>query len=82
LSDAERAEEALFMGLRLAEGLDLAALRSRLGFDVWERHGWELSRFVDAGLLVHDAGRRLALTRSGMLVANEIMMVFIGGSVR
>jgi len=82
LSTEERLEEALFMGLRLTEGIDLDAMRRRHGVDVTGRYGDELSRFVDLGLLVHDPGRRLALTREGMLVANEIMVVFIGGTVR
>jgi oxygen-independent coproporphyrinogen-3 oxidase len=81
LSDQERLEEALFMGLRLTDGLDLAAIRTRHGVDVVDRYGHELQRFVDAGWMVERPGR-LALTRSGMLVANEIMMVFIGDTVR
>ena len=78
----ERLEEALFTGLRLSAGLDLAAVAGRHGVDVWERYGAELARFVDGGLLVHEPGRRLALTRSGMLLANEVMAVFIGPPVR
>lgn len=74
----ERLEEALFMGLRLAKGLDLAALRQRYDVDVWRQYGAELERYVSAGLLFHDPERRLALTRQGMLLANEIMTVFIG----
>ena len=74
----ERLEEALFMRLRLVEGVDLVAIRSRHGVDVWERYGDQLQPFVDADLLVHEPQRRLALTRPGMLVANSIMTVFIG----
>ncbi|MEZ5284426.1 MAG: hypothetical protein R2712_06385 [Vicinamibacterales bacterium] len=81
LSRVEQQEEALFMGLRLAEGVDLAAMRDAYGVDVWKAHGGELSGFVEAGWVVHD-GHRMSLTRQGMLVASEIMMVFIGGSVR
>jgi coproporphyrinogen III oxidase-like Fe-S oxidoreductase len=50
--------------------------------DVWERYGPELAQFVDAGLLVHEPGKRLRLTRPGMLLANEVMAVFIGPTVR
>jgi oxygen-independent coproporphyrinogen-3 oxidase len=83
LSPGERVEEALFMGLRLTHGVDLSAIRLVYGVDVLCRYGAELSRFVDAGLLVVDGpGERLCLTRQGMLLANEIMMVFIGGAVR
>jgi hypothetical protein len=41
-----------------------------------------LQRFIEAGFMERGPGERLAITRSGMLVANEIMMVFIGGTVR
>jgi oxygen-independent coproporphyrinogen-3 oxidase len=82
LDAEERIEEALFTGIRLTEGLDLAALAGRYGVDVWERYGGELARLVDAGLLVHEPGVRLRLTRSGMLLANEAMAVFIGPAVR
>jgi oxygen-independent coproporphyrinogen-3 oxidase len=82
LSEQERVEEALFMGLRLTEGLDLAAVSRDHGIDIWARYGQDLSPYVAAGLLVHEPGRRLALTRSGMLLANDVMAVFISGPVR
>jgi oxygen-independent coproporphyrinogen-3 oxidase len=83
LSRQERLEEALFMGLRLAGGVDLDAIERLHGVNVAHGYGRELERFVEAGLVEagligRRAGARLALTRSGMLVANEIMMVFIG----
>jgi oxygen-independent coproporphyrinogen-3 oxidase len=82
LSRDEQYEDALFMGLRRTTGLDLVDVVARYGIDVWERYGVDLRRAVDAGLLVHDAGRRLRLTRAGMLMANEVMAVFIGPPVR
>ena len=82
LGAEERLEEALFMGLRLAEGLDLESLRMRHSVDIWTRYGRDLERYVGAGLLVHEPGRRLALTRAGMLLANDVMTVFIGRPVR
>lgn len=81
LSDAERLEEALFMGLRLAVGLDLPALKTRYGVDVWDEYGSELQPFVDAALLVYD-GRSLRMSRPGMLLAHEVMTVFIRSTVR
>jgi oxygen-independent coproporphyrinogen-3 oxidase len=82
LSAEERVEEALFMAMRLSDGVDLAGMRDRHGLDVWARYGAELQPFVDGRLLCHEPGRRLALSREGMLVANDIMAVFIGPSVR
>ena len=82
LDPHERLEEALFMGLRLVDGLDLPGVRDQHGVDIWARYGQDLATFVELGLLVHEPGRRLALTRAGMLLANEVMSVFIGRTVR
>ncbi len=82
MDPGERLEEALFTGLRLTAGVDLVSIERRYGVDVWDRYGPELARYVDAGFLVHEPHRRLALSRPGMLLANEVMMVFIGPTVR
>ena len=81
LSAEERLEEALFMELRLAAGIDVKRIQHRYGVDVWARFGSDLQVFRDQGLLVYD-GARMRLTRRGMLLANEIMAVFIGSTVR
>jgi oxygen-independent coproporphyrinogen-3 oxidase len=81
LSRQDAIEEALFTRLRLVRGLDLNLVRSEYGVDVWEQFGEELQSFVDSGLVIYD-GVSLRLTRSGMLLANEIMAVFIGSRVR
>jgi len=76
LTPAERLEEALFTGLRLTNGLDLEVVGARYGTDVWRRYGADLQPFVDQGLVRHE-GARLSLSRQGMLVANEVMQVFV-----
>jgi len=76
LSPEEQLGDALFMGLRLTCGLDLARIRQRYGVDVWERYGSALAPFVEESLLVHEPDC-LRLTRRGMLLANEIMTVFV-----
>jgi oxygen-independent coproporphyrinogen III oxidase len=81
LTPQERLEEALFTGLRLADGIDLADVNSRYAVDVRVLYGEELQPFVDAGLLIYDDGR-MYLTRPGMLLAHEVMTVFIDSSVR
>jgi oxygen-independent coproporphyrinogen III oxidase len=72
----ERLEDALFTGLRLCDGVDLASLGSRYGVDVWARYGQALRPHIDAGRLLWSEGR-LRLTRPGMLVANDVMTVFV-----
>ncbi len=76
LTRDEHVGEALFTGLRLNEGIDLTAIGSRYSVDVWGRYGRDLERFVEGGWLRRD-GRRLWLTRAGMLLAHEIMTVFV-----
>jgi oxygen-independent coproporphyrinogen-3 oxidase len=80
LTAREGLEEALFTGLRLARGIDVTAVKSRYGADIWFLYGAELERFVEAGLLIYD-GRALRLSRTGMLLANEIMAVFLRSPV-
>ena len=76
LSTDERATDALFLGLRLTDGVDVSAVERRYGVRVWERWGGELTRCVEAGLLEDDP-ERLRLTRSGQLLASEVMQVFV-----
>ena len=76
LSAGERLEEALFTGLRLCRGIDLDHFAARYGTDVWARYGEALQPFLHEEWLVRD-GSRLRLTRKGMLMANEVMAVFV-----
>ena len=72
----EQLGDALFTGLRLVDGIDLEVIQSRYGVDVWRRFGPELEPFLEAGCLRRD-GARLWLTRQGMLLAHEVMAVFV-----
>jgi putative oxygen-independent coproporphyrinogen III oxidase len=76
LSEEDRAAEALFMGLRLSEGIDLTAFRWEYGVDVMARYGGELPRLADAGL-IEIGGGRLVLTDAGRLLSNEVFVSFL-----
>lgn len=76
LTNDERLGDALFTGLRLVRGVDIDVLSTRYGVDVWGRFGKRLAPFLDAGILVRREGI-LRLTRPGMLLANEVMSVFV-----
>ncbi len=76
LTKEEGLEEALFTGLRLSAGVDIEAAGRRYDVDVWMRYGDALRPFLEAAWLVRD-GARLRLTRDGMLMANEVMAVFV-----
>jgi oxygen-independent coproporphyrinogen III oxidase len=76
LTPAAMVEEALFMGLRLSDGVDLAVIDARYAVDTWERYGTALEPHMAAGLVRHE-GSRLQLTRDGMLLSHEVMTVFV-----
>jgi len=76
LTPAERVEEAMFTGLRLTQGVDVEAVGRRYGVDVWGRFGAGLAPFLDRSLLLRE-GSRIRLSREGMLVANEVMQIFV-----
>jgi oxygen-independent coproporphyrinogen-3 oxidase len=76
LTPEERLGDALFTALRLVDGIDGNAIQTRYGVDVWRRYGADLEPFIEVGCLRRD-GVRLSLTRQGMLVAHEIMSVFV-----
>jgi len=76
LSPRERLEEALFMGLRLVEGVSLDSVRANHGVDVMAVYGHRLEPAVEAGLLLVGDGR-VRLSRQGMLLANEVMTAFL-----
>ena len=71
LSAAEAADEALVMGLRLGEGVDVGAVAARFGFDSivdWAKVEW----LVASGHLKRDASR-IALTPAGRLLLDHIL---------
>jgi oxygen-independent coproporphyrinogen-3 oxidase len=71
LSPIEAADEALVMGLRLAEGLDLGKVSDRFGLRSivdWSR----VDRLVASGHLTREASR-IAATASGRLLLDSIL---------
>ena len=76
LAPSTQVEEALFMGLRLVDGVDLEDVNTRYGVDVWGRYGPSLEPYLEQGILRKE-GSRLRLTRQGLLLSHEVMTVFV-----
>ena len=73
LAPATRAMEALLMGLRLGEGVDLAALSARLGLPIDAMiDARAIDRLAEHGLIVRDRDR-LIVEEPGMLLLDGIL---------
>ncbi len=75
LTAEEHLRERLFTGLRLAEGLDLAALERELGLPVRETFHAQIGRLVSEGL-AESRGSQLALTARGLDLHSEAALRF------
>jgi oxygen-independent coproporphyrinogen-3 oxidase len=71
LSRAQQADEALLMGLRLSEGLDLDRLLALSG--TRPRAG-AVDDLIGLGLIERCGASRLRATRSGQIVLNEVVL--------
>jgi oxygen-independent coproporphyrinogen-3 oxidase len=76
LTHGERLGDAMFTGLRLTDGVDVDAIERRYDADVRGRYASDLEPCLESGL-VEWVGARLRLTRRGMLLAHEVMAVFV-----
>ena len=73
LSPTDQGAEALLMGLRLAEGLDVAALADRLNLPATAIVDWAaVTRMETQGMLTRSADR-ITTTRAGRLLLNAIL---------
>lgn len=81
LGRAEQASEALLMGLRLAEGIDLAALSARFGLaeaELVDRKG--LAVPLQQGLVWRE-GSRLGVSEAGMPVLDALLGELVADSL-
>jgi len=68
--------EFVFLGLRLAKGIDVNEYEKRFGVYLLEEYAEDLKRLKEAEL-IEFAGNRLKLTKKGFLFSNEVFAVFV-----
>ena len=79
LPPTERAGETAMLGLRLIEGIEPAAFAEETGFDPHRLFAGVIGPHVRAGRL-RVAGGRIALTRSGLLLADAVIGDFLAAA--
>ncbi len=75
--EATTAAETMFLGLRLLDGMDIAAASARTGIDLSDRYRQELAELKEDGLLVWEGDTRLRLAEEAYLVANQVFTRFL-----
>ena len=73
LSPLERQEEAVFLGMRLTQGISLKQFESRFGFNLQGRFKQQIAYLEDAGL-VESTSSHLRLTPRGWMLSNEVFV--------
>jgi oxygen-independent coproporphyrinogen-3 oxidase len=68
--------EAMIMGLRLTEGIDLNKMQQRFGIDVLKYYGQEIQTLLDKKMAACEAGM-LRLTPYGMRYGNRAFEAFV-----
>ena len=68
--------EAMIMGLRLTEGVDLNRMKQRYGIDVLKYYGKEIQTLLDKKMAACEAGM-LRLTAYGMQYGNQAFEAFV-----
>ena len=71
LSPVDLAVEAVMLGLRTADGVDLASVQRRFGVALHAQNAEQIARWTSSGLVELD-GTRLRATTSGMAVADRL----------
>ena len=76
LDEDDLQSEAIFLKLRLQDGVDLLDHQARFGVDVKAQYHDELVRLDEAGLIDLD-DERLTISRAGKVLANEVFQAFV-----
>ena len=72
ISDAEREEEYIMLGLRTKKGISASEFSEIFGKDLFDRLGNKLEPFCKQGLVICD-GDRIYLSEGGLEVSNTIL---------
>lgn len=81
LRPLQRVAEALWLGIRRTDGVDLGDVERRIGVPVLPRFGAAIQRNVAGGLIARD-GDRLRLVGEGLLLADQVGGDFLAVGVQ
>lgn len=77
LTQAERMEEEMFLGLRKNQGVSTSNFKEKFGRDVQDHFGSEVKELQEKGLILLENGY-IHLTKKGRFLGNEVFQTFLG----
>jgi oxygen-independent coproporphyrinogen-3 oxidase len=76
IDEQTRAKEAIFLGLRLRKGINVADFSEKYGLDILQTKKEKIEELCQSGFLSLE-GHQLSLTQRGILVSNTILAELI-----
>lgn len=76
VSDLERIEEGIFLGLRLTEGINTDDFLAQYGVDISKKYSKIIEKYVSYGFMEY-GNSTLKLTSQGVLLSNSILAEFL-----
>jgi oxygen-independent coproporphyrinogen III oxidase len=76
LTARDREEEAIFLGLRLTQGIDLLQFENKFGFDLQDRFKKQIE-YLKEGELIEFTPGHIRLTPKGWMLSNEVFSEFL-----
>lgn len=76
MTPAEQAVDALILGLRCREGVNLDDFRVRFDWDLEAVYEEQIARLVQEGLL-HIQDRNISLTGPALMISNQVFLAFL-----
>ena len=76
MTSRERLADALILGLRLMQGINIEEINRRFDVDLLKEYNWEIEDNIEKGLLVLENGQ-LSLTRRGYFISNSVLCHFV-----
>ena len=76
LSNKEKIEEEIFLGLRLTKGIDFNQINKKFSTDIYTQYKKEFDKYLNIGLM-QKTPNGVKLSQKGILLSNEILCDFI-----
>jgi len=76
LPESEQLEEAMFLGLRMMEGVDVHSLSFKYGVNVFKLYQKKIEKLRKLGYVRYESGK-LKLTKKGLMMGNDVFEEFL-----